>query len=34
MPLHAAAVRGDTASLAAAGICDPARFARVLFPPG
>jgi hypothetical protein len=32
MPVHAAAVRGDTAALTAAGVVDPVRFARVLFP--
>jgi hypothetical protein len=33
MPLHAAALRGDHAALADAGVAAPARFARVLFPP-
>jgi hypothetical protein len=32
MPLHAAAVGGDAAALVGAGVRDPARFARVLFP--
>jgi hypothetical protein len=32
MPLHAASVRGDLAALAAAGVADPLRFARALFP--